>query len=435
MSTRLKAYATGMSKSRLLFVCLIAAVAVVLASWTTVEAAKWEGKKTTVDGVTTVANPTTPMDKASSIKLEELWRLGGDTDDEDEFFGVIADIDIDAKGNVYLLDSQLSEVKIYTSDGEYVRSIGREGEGPGEFRRPSSIFFTKEGNVGIIQTIPAKIVILTPGGEPVGDHPLPQPEDGGFQLLQGGEAVEGQLVLYMGRTKFDQGEGKWSRSDFLTRVDSQGNQLAEYATKTNTIVMANPKLEDSKWDTIERRWAIDKSGKVYTCESYENYEIRVWSPDGKIDKVITRDFKHRARSSEEKEFWNKLMTFSAQQIPGCEVIVNDNCKDIEAISLRDDGSIWVINADGARDNPDGSLAVFDVFNPEGQFVKNVTLMGQGDPMEDLYLFVKDRVYVVTSFLQAAMTAQGVPDLYDEDEEPEPMSVICYKLEGDLLSAR
>jgi hypothetical protein len=439
MGTRFKANVTSTPTTRRLggfFVfAFVAVVLVATFGWSWVQAGDWKGSKTTVDGVTTMNNPATPMNKASSVKMEELWRLGGDTDDEDEFFGVISDIEIDEKGNVYLLDSQLSEVKIYTSDGEFMRSIGREGEGPGEFRRPASLFFNKEGNVGVIQTIPAKIVLLTPEGEPAGDHPLPVPEDQGFQLIRDGHAVGGELVLFMGRTQFEQGEGKWSRTDFLTRIDDQGKQLATYASKTNTIIMANAKLEDSKWDTIERRWTIDKNGKVYACESYDDYEINVWHPDGKLDKVIKREFKHRARDGEEKEFMGKLMGHFAQQMPGCEVIIADNCKDIEALYVRDDGSIWVINADGARDNPEGSLAVFDVYNNDGQFVKNVTLEGQGNSQEDLYLFVKNRLYVVTGFLQAAMVAQGVPDLYDEDDEPEPMAVICYKLEGDLLSAR
>jgi hypothetical protein len=422
-----------------LFTCIwtlaAAAVLVVAMTGSPALAGEWKGTVQTVDGKKTVVNPAAPMLEPMTLKMEEMWRLGGETDDEDEFFGVISDIEIDTEGHVYLLDSQLSEVKVYTADGEFVRSIGREGEGPGEFRRPSALFFTAEGNVAVVQTIPGKIVVLSKQGDPVGDYPLPQPEDGGFQLLVGGAARGGNVVLYMGRTQFNQGEGKWSRSDFLTSVDDKGNQVATYATKSNTINMAAAELDDARWDTIERRWEVGPDGKVYACESYPDYTVNVYNKDGKLDKVITREYKHRARSSDEKEFMTKMMTHFAQQMPGCKVTINDNCKDIENVYVRDDGSVWVLTSGGAREKPEGALGVFDVYNKDGQFVRNVTLQGTGDPLDDLYVFVKNRFYVVTDFLQAAMVAQGVQGLYDEADEAAPMAVICYKLDGDVLAAR
>ena len=47
----------------------------------------------TRDGVPHVMNPATPMDGATTVALEELWRLGGDSEDEEEFFGVIGDVE------------------------------------------------------------------------------------------------------------------------------------------------------------------------------------------------------------------------------------------------------------------------------------------------------------------------------------------------------
>jgi hypothetical protein len=125
----------------------------------------------------------------------------------------------------------------------------------------------------------------------------------------------------------------------------------------------------------------------------------------------------------------------SKMIPNCKVTIADDTKDIENIYVRDDGSMWVLTSAGARNLKPGTMGTFDVFNPQGQFVKTVTLQGQGDPLEDHYVFEKDRVYVVTSFLQAAMSAEGVQGLYDESEEAAPMAVISYKLEGDVVAAR
>jgi hypothetical protein len=200
--------------------------------------------------------------------------------------------------------------------------------------------------------------------------------------------------------------------------------------------MAAAVLDDKAWDTFERRWTVGSDGKVYACTSYEDYSVSVWNPDGSLDREITREYTHQERPAEEQEWSRKLMGHFARQIPGCEVKIEKMAKDIETIYVRDDGSIWVLSGEGARDlHEEGTLGVFDVYNPQGQFVRTVTLAGDGEPLDDLYVFVKNRVYVVTEFLQAAMSAQGVQGLYEDDEEAEPMAVICYKLEGDVLAAR
>jgi len=242
-------------------------------------------------------------------------------------------------------------------------------------------------------------------------------------------------VLFMGRQKFDQTAKKWSRDSFLASVTTDGKQSASYATKENVIDMAAPVLDDAAWDTFERRWEVGPDGKVYACDSYDDYSITVWDKAGKVEKVITRDAKHLPRTAKEKDVMTKAMDYYSKMIPGCKVNIHDMAKDIDNLYVRDDGSIWVMSAAGSRNRPKGTLGTFDVFNPEGQFVKTVSLQGEGDPLEDLYVFEKDRFYVVTSFLTAAMSAQGVEGMSTEGEEAEPMSVICYKLEGDNIAAR
>jgi hypothetical protein len=72
--------------------------------------------------------------------------------------------------------------------------------------------------------------------------------------------------------------------------------------------------------------------------------------------------------------------------------------------------------------------VFDVFNREGKFVRQVTLMGEATPREDAYLFVGDRVYVLTGFLDAAMAAQGGGPEGEESLDAEPMGIIAYTVD-------
>ncbi len=380
-----------------------------------------------------VTNPAKPSGKSIKVPMEELWRLGGDTDDEDEFFGVISDIKIDKSGNVYLLDSQLAEVKIYNADGEYLRSIGREGEGPGEFRYPIAMFFANDGNVAVLQAAPGKIVLLTNEGDPAGEMPLPPTDDGGWQMLNGGKSNGGNVVLMVSRQAFDQEANRWSRGTFLASVGEDGAIKAEYTDKENVIDMAAPRMFDKEWDTFERRWDVAPDGRVYAATSYDDYAIQVWKADGTPDRVIKREYTKQKRTELNRKRMEGIMGHYAKMMPNSEVKIETNAKDVEAFYIREDGSLWVLTSWGLQNRPDGTLGVFDVFNPQGKFTSQVTLAGQGDPESDAYFFVKNRVYVVTSFLQAAMSAQGVDGAFDDEEEPEPMAVICYKLDGDELS--
>ena len=397
-------------------------------------AGKWKGTEETRDGAKYILNPAEPMESPKTIQLEELWRVGGDTDNEDEFFGVISQILIDERGDVYILDMQLNQVGVYSEDGEFLRVVGREGEGPGEFRNPSGMFFTPSGEIGVIQTMPGKIVLLTKDGEPAGDFPLPSPEGAGFIVLVGGFAHGDNVVLQM--ADMGMGEGEWHQNRYLISVSPEGKELTRYFGNTRQIIFANPVMNDMDWDTFDRRWSIDAQGRVYAAVDYNEYQIHVWNADGSLDRVIQRDFESRKRTAEEIELITNLMGLFARQIPNCKVQVTDMAKDIDTFYIREDGSIWVLNAHGSYDNPEGSIGIFDVFDPDGHYVQQVTLEGEGDPKQDGYFFVKDRLYVVTDLVQAAISLQAQGESFQiGEEEPEPMAVIAYHLPGDVVSVR
>jgi hypothetical protein len=415
-------------RRNLLFV--FASLAIISLIYLPAQADSWKGEEVQKEGTLHVLNPNQPVEDPKTVELKELWRVGGDTDDEDEFFGVIGQILTDDKGNVYLLDSQLSQVKIFTQNGEFVRDIGREGEGPGEFRRPTGMFFTKDGTLGVMQIAPGKIVLLSPEGEPMGEYPLPESEDGGFLLLLGGNSGAGNVVLAMGKNSFS--EERFETTRYLASIDAQGIEAARYFEETRAIDFANPIMQETTWDTFDRRWTVGWDGRVYAVTKYQGYNIHVWNKDGSLDRIITVDHPLRKRTQEETDLVRSIYELFTRQIPNGKLEMCDFTKDLESVYTREDGSLWALSAEGSHDNPDGSIGIFDVFDSNGHFVRQVTLMGEGDPMTDGYYFVGDRLYVVTDLLQAALSLQAGGESFQiGEEEPEPMAVICYELDKDL----
>ena len=110
----------------------------------------------------------------TSLELNELWQRGGD--DDEIFFGNIDRIVTDPAGNAYSLDSQLSEVWVFSPEGEHLRTIGREGEGPGEFRGAGDLFYGLGDKVGVLQIFPGRIVMMDPEGGPLDNFRLAERE-------------------------------------------------------------------------------------------------------------------------------------------------------------------------------------------------------------------------------------------------------------------
>lgn len=92
----------------------------------------------TINGTVHVTNTGTPP----PARLVPVVSIGPKTlamtDSPDEFGGVNS-VALGPDGNVYVADGRNLEVRVFGLDGAHRRTFGREGEGPGEFQRLSSL--------------------------------------------------------------------------------------------------------------------------------------------------------------------------------------------------------------------------------------------------------------------------------------------------------
>jgi hypothetical protein len=161
---------------------------------------------------------------------------------------------------------------------------------------------------------------------------------------------------------------------------------------------------------------------------FGDYEIEVWNTDGTKKMVITREYTHWDRPQVEKDRVKGIFEAFTRQVPNVQIKVSDYDQDISNIYPRTDGTLWVLTSRGSRDRPDGVLGTFDVLDAKGRFVREVTVKAEGNPLSDGIFFEKDKMFVVTGFLDAALAAQGGGTSTEDDEEAEPMAVICYRLD-------
>ena len=77
--------------------------------------------------------------RTESIGLVEDLVLGMDGNDPNQRFYRTTGIDIDAEGNLWVLDAGNHRIQVFSAEGDFIRSLGREGQGPGELEQPSQL--------------------------------------------------------------------------------------------------------------------------------------------------------------------------------------------------------------------------------------------------------------------------------------------------------
>ena len=69
------------------------------------------------------------------FSLEEELSIGEAEGEEEYMFSRINDIDVDDEGNVYVAEGAFAHIRVFDENGEYLRVMGRKGQGPGEMQR------------------------------------------------------------------------------------------------------------------------------------------------------------------------------------------------------------------------------------------------------------------------------------------------------------
>jgi len=161
-------------------------------------------------------------DPVYSITLERTAVFG---DTEDLFVNSINTITVSDNGDLYLADSQEGTLHVYDGAGSYKFSIGRKGEGPGEFTSAgrSHIF---EGKLYVLDVQQQRLSVFDPGD---GRYLRSISMAGGGQDLSGFpimfEPLSDERFLVFYNSMQQDGE-RFLRKQVLRILDQAGEELA-----------------------------------------------------------------------------------------------------------------------------------------------------------------------------------------------------------------
>ena len=99
-----------------------------------------------------------------TAEFVEVFRLGDVDPPAWAQFGTPPSLGFDGDGNLFVLNPDVPVVAVLDRDGGLVRTLGRGGEGPGEFRGPDDIYVWRDGTVAVADRGSGTYVLFAPDG-------------------------------------------------------------------------------------------------------------------------------------------------------------------------------------------------------------------------------------------------------------------------------
>ena len=108
---------------------------------------------------------TAAQDRPLAGDFAEVYRVGGMNAPEWAFFEGSSDVAFDAAGNLYVLDDEAGHVVVVNPQGGLVRTTGRKGEGPGEFKMMMDLVVWRDGRFAVSDVGHAAYQVFSADGE------------------------------------------------------------------------------------------------------------------------------------------------------------------------------------------------------------------------------------------------------------------------------
>ena len=94
-----------------------------------------------------LGGPRTPL--GISLAESASATIGREDGPEHFIFGDIANVGTTQKGTVIVVDRKNMDVRLFDARGQFLQRLGRQGQGPGEFRSPHSLLVTPTDEIWI----------------------------------------------------------------------------------------------------------------------------------------------------------------------------------------------------------------------------------------------------------------------------------------------
>ncbi len=331
----------------------------------------WQGKIESRGRVTIVHNPKFPLYPGPVLELTEDLTIGEVETEDRLVFHDIRTLDVDLEGNIYVLDEGAADIKVFNQSGEHLRTIGRQGQGPGEFAFPISVFVTPQTELLVHDMNQRSLKVLDREGNFLRQVSIADKfQFSGPRFLPEGGMVGSYLV---------------PAQQPLAELVLFDSELKPVRTLVSRPVEPPPVLHYFAGNSMTGlRWNINDRGEVIWGDFLESeYRLFICNSQGEHIRTIEREYDNIRITESDKEPLLRKMFGGNPLPPQWDIRVPDRYPPFSGISCDDSGHIFVKTYGW---NGKEIAEAYDVFDAEGRYMAQVTLPVPFMVMKENFLY-------------------------------------------------
>lgn len=281
-----------MKKHPMIFIIIIC---IFLSASYSQQKVEWKGTIKEEDGVKVIKNPHIPLFGEIEFELEEDLSIGKEDDNNYMFFRVRG-IAVDKEENIYVTDIGNYRIQKFDKNGNFLQSIGRKGQGPGEFQWVMRLKIDDLSGDLHIRDGPRVIKIFNKQGKYKNQIQLEKPIDGFYFDGKGHYLAIQQTVS----------DAELSKT--LCKINTEGEIIKIYAKfpweifyqrKGEVTTMGSfPYVHDLIMSKI--------NAETFIYANSGEYELNVTDEEGRILYKIQKEATPQGFSAREKQRFNNI---------------------------------------------------------------------------------------------------------------------------------
>jgi hypothetical protein len=324
----------------------------------------WKGEILPKDNVKIMKNPDEPLFGEINLELEEDLSIGNEEDENYLFFRTWY-LDVDGEGNIYVADGGNTRIQVFDRQGKFLRTIGRKGEGPGEFNHPNTVFVSdlkKEVYVPDFRSI----VVFNFDGRYERTIPLQSPNR--IYCVSSGGVIVGEVD----KVEFDERNIAQTRKyfaslRFLDAEDGSETPIASYPDQISKIIDGGVGKFSHGYEHTFQVCSLGPDSFVYGFSS--DYDLHVIDSAGNTLRRIQKESALLPISHKEKDAVKER--FRDAPIKNLDHIPFPKHKPHFDRIFADSDRIFVFAHKSPSD--DSNVLQVDIFDSQGYYLYKATL--------------------------------------------------------------